>query len=1371
MAEADKIKIEPLTVSNYALWSARMKQLLVYKELWEGIDPGTMPRKAALAKALIGLNVSPEYVQTVEDLGSAKAVWDYFKEMFKGKSHARIAQLRLDFASLRQKAGEVVANYASRARDIYSELKVIGETPKEEELVYNLVNGLRPEFGFMRTIILTGSQELTLGGVLPMLQQEEDRQRQAGELTSEKETAVAYVAKGKPFQKGYKGSGPKGGYQNNQGSNQGQGQRPQGPCYYCGKPGHIKKDCRKRLADQAAQQMGARQANNQGGSGRSGPSVAFTAFDQKMEGVWVIDSGATQHICGSLEIMSEVRPLDPPEVITVTGDSTVEATHEGRVQLSCLVGDVTSSVTLEDVRYVPGAGVNLFSVRRATTVGADVSFADDTCRIRKGGETFIVAKLVQNLWVIEEKGTDYAFLSKRLETAETWHRRFCHAGYEALAKIADGNLVKGMNVSGAKFRERLETVCEPCLQGKQTRLPFPESESKSKEPCELIHMDVCGPMPVMSTGGSKYFCTFLDDYSKLSVAVPISRKSDVKEIVPDILAKWELKSGKKVVTIRSDRGGEYIDGELQKALRELHITHEMTVPGTPEQNGAAERLNRVLLERTRAVLAESGLSQNLWAEALVTVNYARNRTPVSAHDKTPWEMFMGQVPSVGHMRVFGSTAYVHIPKEKRRKLDPVSEKGVFLGYEPTTKGYRILRDRDGVIVVTRNVVFDEKPRRNGGENEFELELGPEEEVGPEILEPVGAMGGEARSGPDSPDRHRTDTQLSDRERTVNPDTPTRGNNFSVEETSETVQTPSPSRRVTGRTRRKPGEWYKTSAHFVSTQPERGGEADNWEPPYSEEDLLEPGEATGTGAVDTERDSKSPDGLVEPQTYEEALESPQAELWQTAMDEEMRSLMENGTWELEECPVGVKPVPMKWVYKIKRNADGSVERFKARLVAKGFLQRQGIDFEEVYAPVSKQTTVRTLLALCAVEDLELHQLDVKTAFLNGELEEEIYMQQAQGYEEGGTGQVCKLKKAIYGLRQAPRAWYLRLKAEMEKLGWTVSEADPALFFRKESDGTYFSLVYVDDIEMAAPKGSERIEDLKRELKGIFDIRDLGESTYFLGMEIERKRDQGLVKLTQKKLTGEILRRFGMDQARGRSVPLGQETKLTREGEPLDTEEYPYRELIGSLLYLSVCTRPDIAHSVGVLSRFMSNPTTEHWRAATGILKYLAETREFGIVFGNGELDLEGYTDADYAGDIDTRRSTTGYVFTLAGGAICWSSRLQVTVAASTTEAEYMGAASSVKEALWLKKLARELGLDIGQIVIKGDNQGALKLLKHPMSTQKSKHIDIVHHFARERVLRGEVRFEYCSTENMAADFLTKAVNPTKFAKCRSMIGVE
>jgi hypothetical protein len=1101
--------------------------------------------------------------------------------------------------------------------------------------------------------------------------------------------------------------------------------------------------------------------------------VAFSALGNEHRGIWVIDSGSTQHITGSLAEMEEVRLLNPVEEIRVTGETTVKATHVGRVKLNCQVGNLSSTVFLENVKYVPGVGVNLFSVNKATAAGAETSFVGDTCRIKKNGETKLVARLMHGLWVIQERSTDYSFLAKQLESAEVWHRRFCHAGYENLAKLAEGNLVTGMHVSAAKFREKLTTVCEPCVQGKQTRLPFPESTTKSRKPCELVHMDVCGPMPVTSTGGSKYFCTFLDDYSKLSVAIPIARKSDVKEVVKDVLGRWELKTGNRIVTIRSDRGGEYIDGELQKELRELHITHETTVPGTPQQNGDAERLNRVLLERTRAVLAESGLTQNLWAEALVTVNYARNRTPVSAHGKTPWEMFTGQKPTVSHMRVFGCTAYIHVPKEKRNKLDPVSVKGVFLGYEPNTKGYRVLRERDGVIVVSRDVIFDEREKVGNTGNEFGIL-----EENSEDTESVGAQELKKPPAPEPDVGLETGEMVTREEAGVEQ----RG---ALEKNGKQTKTPESSeKRSAGRVRKKPGEWYKASSHFTSgsggeeeeeaeTNLEtNGGEALNsvWQS-FAEavgEDRKSPKEIS---ARLSDENTEGTDCLVEPQSFEEALKSPQAEFWKSAMDDEFKSLLENGTWELVECPPGVKPVPMKWVFKIKRNADGSVERFKARLVAKGFLQKQGVDFEEVYAPVSKQTTVRTLLAVCADKDLELQQLDVKTAFLNGHLDEEIYMQQAQGYEEGGQTVVCKLKRAIYGLRQAPRAWYLRLKEEMEKLGWAVSGADPALFIKRENGAVFYALVYVDDILLAGPRGSPVIVRLKRELAEVFDIRDLGESSYFLGMEIERKREEGTIKLTQKRLTGEILSRFGMSEAKERSVPLSQAEKLTKDGDPLDTSEYPYRELVGSLLYLSVCTRPDIAHAVGALSRYMSSPTIDHWRAATGILRYLAGTREYGIVFGNGDLDLQGYVDADYAGELDTRRSTTGYVFMLSGGAISWSSRLQTTVAVSTVEAEYMGAASAVKEALWLRKLARDIGLEASHVEIRGDNQGALKLLKHSMSTQRSKHIDVMHHFARERVLKGDVKFEYCSTEDMAADFLTKAVSPAKFNKCRLMIGVK
>jgi hypothetical protein len=383
-----------------------------------------------------------------------------------------------------------------------------------------------------------------------------------------------------------------------------------------------------------------------------------------------------------------------------------------------------------------------------------------------------------------------------------------------------------------------------------------------------------------------------------------------------------------------------------------------------------------------------------------------------------------------------------------------------------------------------------------------------------------------------------------------------------------------------------------------------------------------------------------------------------------------------------------------------------------------------------------------------------------------------MIQPPGYEQGGPGIACHLQKTLYGLRQAPRAWHARLKQVLESAGFQASEADPGLFILSYKTYNVYIVVYVDDILLLGPRGT--LTHPKEILLSAFDTRDLGEAAWFLGIKIERDRSSGTIKISQATMASELVGRFGMGEARPKSTPLGVGLQLKKEGgEPLmGQERYAYSELVGSLMYLSVCTRPDLAQPVGALARYMAYPTTLHWQAARGVLKYLAGTTDVGIVFGgSGSGGLQGFCDADFAGDTDTRRSTTGYVFTLAGGAISWSSRLQQTVAASTAEAEYMAAAAAVKEALWLRKLLIDLGQFSGKALqLWCDNQAALKLLKHPISSVRSKHIDVIYHFARERVARGEVVFTYCRTDRMVADCLTKALPEQQLARCLAGMGV-
>jgi hypothetical protein len=373
------------------------------------------------------------------------------------------------------------------------------------------------------------------------------------------------------------------------------------------------------------------------------------------------------------------------------------------------------------------------------------------------------------------------------------------------------------------------------------------------------------------------------------------------------------------------------------------------------------------------------------------------------------------------------------------------------------------------------------------------------------------------------------------------------------------------------------------------------------------------------------------------------------------------------------------------------------------------------------------------------------------------------------EVDGGGVVYRLHKAIYGLKQAPRAWYQHLTAEMKKQGFEVSSADPAVFYRRDGDTLVVSTCHVDDLLTGSPS-EEAVLRVEEKLAQGLKIKRLGPPSCYLGMEVQSK--DGRLLVTQKELQQEILERFSMDKATPRSLPLDPGTRLSRgAGEPLGPSlSLLYKEMVGSMMYLACCTRPDIAHAVGLLARAFKAPRTAHLAAAKGVMRYLAGTREYGLEFGGAE-GFTMYSDSDYAGDPDNRRSTSGYVALLNGEAVSWKTRQQPTVAASTCEAEYQAAGEAVREALWWRKLLPELGIEVEKVMIRGDNQAALAVLENPLCSERVKHIDVIHHFSRERVARGEVAFSYVDTKEMVADIMTKALPLPAFKWCREAMGVK
>ncbi|KMQ86050.1 retrovirus-related pol polyprotein from transposon tnt 1-94, partial [Lasius niger] len=442
----------------------------------------------------------------------------------------------------------------------------------------------------------------------------------------------------------------------------------------------------------------------------------------------------------------------------------------------------------------------------------------------------------------------------------------------------------------------------------------------------------------------------------------------------------------------------------------------------------------------------------------------------------------------------------------------------------------------------------------------------------------------------------------------------------------------------------------------------------------------------------------------PRSYAEAMQSKESRQWLAAMKEELTSLKENETWELVDRPAGVKVIQNRWVFRVKPSNDDNNRRFKARLVAKGYVQQKGIDYDETFSPVARYDTVRMLLAIAASKKLKVKQFDVKTAFLYGTLEEEVYLEQPEGFE--------------------------------------------------------------NDTDHVFGNNEKEVQKFLKELKTEFKIT-IGSLDNFLGMKIECQ-DNGSITVSQEDYTKRILERFRMDESNPVTTPATRE-----EDETLDAVKgrVPYREAVGSLMYLATATRPDIAFAVSSAARAVEKPTKKNWNDVKRIFRYLRGTSNSFVKYQKDCKQLAVYSDADYAGDVATRRSTTGVVAMFAGGAVSWTSQLRRTVALSTTEAEIMAASEETKELMWLKRLMRELSGQVELIpVLYIDSASAVKLAKNPEYQKRTKHIEVRHFYVRERFLEGDINLEHIAGTDQLADLLTKPLERVRFNVLRKKIGV-
>ena len=435
------------------------------------------------------------------------------------------------------------------------------------------------------------------------------------------------------------------------------------------------------------------------------------------------------------------------------------------------------------------------------------------------------------------------------------------------------------------------------------------------------------------------------------------------------------------------------------------------------------------------------------------------------------------------------------------------------------------------------------------------------------------------------------------------------------------------------------------------------------------------------------------------------------------------------------------------------------------MAKGYTQKEGVDYEETFSPVAMLKSIRILLAIAAYFDYEISQMDVKTAFLNGYLDETIYMDQPEGYiVEGQQQKVCKLQRSIYGLKQASRSWNIRFDEAVKSYGFDQNIDEPCVYKYKKEEKVVFLILYVDDILLIG-NDVGMMTDVKEWLASQFQMKDLGEASYVLGIKIIRDRKKKLLALSQASYIDKVLSRYSMQNSKKGNLPSRHGIHLSKEQCPKtpqqeeDMRRYPYASAVGSLMYAMLCTRPDICYAVGVVSRYQSNPGLDHWVAVKCILKYLRRTRNYMLVYSGEDLSLTGYTDSDFQSDRDSRRSTSGSVFTLNGGAVVWRSIKQKCVADSTMEAEYVAACEAAKEATWLRKFLTDLEVvpDMDKpIKLYCDNSGAVANSKEPRSHKSAKHIERKYHLIRDIVDRGDVAVLKIASEDNLADPFTKTL---------------
>ena len=1295
---------------------------------------------------LINSTLSPTALSLVVGQTTAHGVWSILEKRYTSSSRSNILNLKMELHNIKKESTDSINSFLQKIKDTRDRLGAVGVEIDNEEILHIVLKGLPHEYHAFGTAIRTRNDATSFEDIHVLLTAEEQSLQSTIELSKE-HAHMAMLAnanrnntlfssqgnrgrgrnsfnrgRGRNFHNnsgrgGYNNAGNNssgnagspGGFNNHYNSSPTQSYNQRPACQICGKNGHAALDCYHRM-DYSYQ-------------GKQPPSklaaMAATSNSQHSDqSYWISDTGATDHFTPDLSTIPDHQEYTGTDLATVGNGQAIPITHIGNSQLKAS----SHLFHLRKVLRVPSMASNLLSVNKFCH--------DNNCCFLFDANQFKIKDMPTGklLYRGPSKNGLYPIdgvslpppchtsnFSSKSVSSKVWHDRLGHPNSQVQQRIFSNSPVHNSSSN------KTESACTHCIQEKMTHFPFHKSVSKACKPLEIIHSDVWGPSPITSVGGTRFYVIFVDEFTRFTWFYPIRNKSQVLSCFVSFSNTMQNLLNHKIKILRTDCGGEYASNEFHSFCISHGITHQYTCPHTSQQNGLAERKHRHIVDIALTLISQSSLPLSFWPYAFSTAVYLINRVPPSnSKTSSPWELLFHRQPNYASLRTFGCLCYPLMRPYNSHKLQPRSVECVFLGYATNAKGYLCYNIHTRKYYTSRHVIFTESvfpfhkssfvqtpippTWLNTNLSFHTCPLTPILGSGPVVSSPPSILG---------PHPSLSSIPILDPPSDISP---TLSSNPPHLPPATSVTNP------------------HSSTHPMQTRAKSG----IFKPKLFHHTLVNDYLTT------------------EPPTYKIASQLPQ---WQDAMTSEFQALQRQNTWTLVPSSSNQNLVGCRWVYKLKRNSDGSIARYKARLVAKGYHQQQGMDYDETFSPVVKPATVRLILSIAAQQNWSLKQLDVSNAFLHGLLKENVYMQQPPGFiDPQYPKHVCQLQKALYGLKQAPRAWFERFTSHLLTMGFTPSLADPSLFLYRQGSTVVYLLLYVDDIIVTGNQPTA-VQSLITKLAQEFDIKDLGQLKFFLGLQIDYRSSGFFVH--QHKYATDLLAKFNMSTCKPCSTPFVSLSRIRKDdGIPL-SDPTPFRSMVGGLQYLTF-TRPDLSYAVNHICQFMHQPTDHHLVAAKRILRYVQGTLHHGLTFCPGPLSLTAFTDSDWAGDPMDRRSTTGLIVFLGHNPITWQSKKQPTVARSSTEAEYRALANCAADLAWVRMVLKDLGIFLhAPPTIWCDNLSALALATNPVFHARTKHVEVDYHFIREKVTNRDLQLHHISTDDQLADILTKALPSPRF----------